>query len=185
MMQYVGKALAILWPVLIVSMFWLIGGLLALFYARATRRPIFLFSSLVAFLMIVERFISPARVALHYLQNKYVYTGTSGTLDLVAGGYKFEWLIDVLAAALLLLGIILEVRRARQRAVRAQVAQSAGVGGMMAPAVAGNVQAGAYAQPSAAPSRTSRSFGVPGTGVTNAERHTSQAFSAEEPPTVY
>ena len=183
MMQHAGRALAILWPVLVVSMFWLIGGLVALFYARATRRPIFLFSSLVAFLMIVERLISPARIALHYLQNKYIYTSTSGTLDLVAGGYKFEWLIDGLAAALLLLGIILEVRRARQRAARAQVAQATSAAGMASPAVAGNVPAGAYAQPSAAQSRTSRGFGVPGTGATTTARPTSQVFSAEDPPT--
>lgn len=182
MVQYAGKALAILWPVIIVSGLWLMGGLVALFYARATRRPIFLFSALVAFLMIVERLISPGRVALHYLQNKYIYTGDAGTLDLVAGGYKFEWLLDALAAALLLTGIILEVRRARQRAVRAQVGQP--VGGMGAPAVAGNAPAGAYAQPSAGQARASHSFGVPGTGAASTVR-ASQEFSAEEPPTVY
>jgi hypothetical protein len=184
MMQYAGRALAILWPALVVSGLWLIGGLVALFYARATRRPIFFFSALVAFLMIVERSLSPARIALHYLQNKYIYTGTSGTLELVAGGYKFEWLIDGLAAALLLIGIILEVRRARQRAVRAQVARAAGATGMVT-ADAEAVPAGVYAQPSAGQARASRSAGMPGPGAANPERRPSQAFSAEEPPTVY
>lgn len=184
MIQYAGRALAILWPVLIVSGLWLIGGLVALFYARATRRPIFLFSSFVAFLMIVEHAISPARIALHYLQNKHIYTGAVGILDLVAGGYKVEWLIEALAAALLLLGIILEVRRARQRAVRAQTARAAGAAEVAEP-VAGAAPPGAYTQPSAAPSRASRSFGVPDTGSASVERRPSQAFPAEEPPPLY
>jgi hypothetical protein len=183
MMQYAGRALAILWPVLILSIIWLIGGLVALFYARATRRPIFLFSALVAFLMIAERLLSPARVALHYLQNRHIYTGASGTLDLVAGAYKFEWLIDGLAAALLLIGIILEVRRARQRAVRVQAARTPGAVGMASAAEA--VSAGAYAQPSAAQAQAGSSFGIPGAGAANAGRRPSQAPSAEEPPITY
>lgn len=184
MMQYAGRALAILWPVLIVSGLWLIGGLVALFYARATRRPIFLFSGLAALLLIVEHLISPARIALHYLQHKHIYTGTFGILDMVAGGYKVEWLIEALAAALLLLGIILEVRRARQRAVRAQMARAAGAAEMAEP-VAEAAPTGAYTQPSAAPSRASRSFGAPDTGAAGAEKRPSQAFPAEEPPPIY
>lgn len=181
MMQYADRALAILWPALIVSGLWLIGGLVALFYARATHRPIFLFSALAAFLMIIERLFSPARIALHYLQNKYIYTGTFGTLDLVAGGYKFEWLIDGLAAALLLIGIILEVRRARRRAVRAQAARTAGAAGM-ATADAEAMPAGAYAQPSSVQSRPSRSFSVPDADAINAESAPAQAFFAQDPP---
>ncbi len=184
MLQYADRALAILWPALVVSGFWLVGGLVALFYARATRRPIFFFSALVAFLMIVERLLSPARIALHYQQNKYIYTGTAGTLDLVAGGYKFEWLIDGVAAALLLIGIILEVRRARQRAVRAQAARAAGAAGM-AMADIESEPAGAYAQPSSVQSRPSRSFSVPDTDAINTERTPAQTFFAQDPPADY
>lgn len=183
MLEYIRAGLAILWPVLIVAMVWLIGGLVALFYARVTRRPIFLFSALVAFLMIIERLLSPARILLHYLQHKAVYSDAFGTLDLVAGGYKFEWLIDALASALLLLGIILEVRRARQRAARAQMARAAAPAGMAVP-VAEAVPAGVYAQSSAAQSRTSQSFDVVGTDTIDTEQHSSQAFSTEEPPTI-
>ena len=184
MMEYIDAGLAILWPVFIVVMVWLIGGLVALFYARATRRPIFFCVALVAFLMIVERLLSPARVMLHYLQNKYISTGDAGVMDLVAGGYKFEWLVDALAAALLLIGIILEVRRARQRAVRTQMARAAGAAGMAAP-VAEALPAGAYAQPSSVQSRSSHSFRAPDTDAISTERTPAQSFFAQDPRVDY
>lgn len=184
-MQYLGKVLAVIWPVLFLAALWLIVGLVALFYARSTRRPIFLFSGLAALLLMVERLLSPGRVVIRYLQGQHVSGGTLGKLDLLFGAYKYEWVVEGLAVIVLLVGIILEVRRARQRARRTQAAQTAGAGGMAEPAGGGDILAGAYAQPFAAQPGASHNFGIAGNGDTRIERPTAQTFSAEEPPPVY
>ena len=177
-MQYLGKVLAVIWPVLFLAALWFIVGLVALYYARSTRRPIFLFSGLAALLLVVERLLSPGRVVIRYLRGQHVSGGTLGKLDLLFGAYKYEWVVEGLAVIVLLVGIILEVRRARQRARRAQTVPSAGAAGMVEPA-------GAYAQPSAAQPGASHNFGIGGNGGTHIERSTAQTFSAEEPPPVY
>lgn len=184
-MQYLGKVIALIWPVLFLAALWLIAGLVALYYARSTRRPIFLFSGLAALLMVVERLLSPGRVVIHYLRGQHVSGGTVGKLDLLFGAYKYEWVVEGLAVIVLLVGIILEVRRARQRARRAQAAPSAGAAGMEEPASGGDVLAGAYTQPSAAQPGASHNFGRAGSADTFVDRPTAQTFSAEEPPPVY
>ncbi len=124
-MAQLDKVVALLWPVLLLALLWLVVGMLALIYARATRRPIFLFSGLAALLLVVEHLLSPGRVFYHYLNSQPVYGGQRGRLDLLFGAYKYEWLVDGLAATLLLAGIIWEVVRARRRAARNHAARAA------------------------------------------------------------
>ena len=138
-MRYLHQALAY-WPLFLLAALWLLVGLAALYYARTTRRPIFLFSGLAALALMVERLLSPARFLFHYLTTHAFYGGNNPSevkIEFLFGAYKYEWLVDGAAALLLLLGVILEIRRARRRAAQSNAARSAGQSPMGATGAAG------------------------------------------------
>jgi hypothetical protein len=124
-MKLVLKALELLWPSVVLAGIWLVVALAALWYARSTRRPIFLWSGLGALLLMVGEVISPLRVALHYLRGTPIPGGTAGKVEMLVGAYKYQIAVEALGAILLLVGIGLEVSRARRRA-RSNSAQPAG-----------------------------------------------------------
>ncbi len=161
MLQYFGRAMQVVWPEVLLAVFWLIAGLVALFYARSTRRPIFLFGGLTALLLMTEQLLSPARLAYRYLSHKTSCGNTAACkIDLLFGAYKYEWLIDGLAVLVLLAGILLEVSRARKRAARNTAARNGATG---VPVAAGGASAapgaGQYQTPPAAQPMTS--YGAP------------------------
>lgn len=148
-MRYLGQALAY-WPAFFLAALWLVAGLVGLWYARSTRRPIFLWSGLAALLLAAERLLSPARFLFHYLSTHAFYGGGNVAairIEFLFGAYKYEWLVDGLAVLSLLLGLILEVRRARRRAIRNTASQAAGQAAMGEPAAAFPASESGFAQP--------------------------------------
>lgn len=124
-MQYIGTAFSLAWPKLLIAALWLIAGLAALWYARITRRPLFLFSGTAALLLAGSQVLSPARLAYQYFNHRLSCASLdSCTNDLLYGAARFEWLVGGIAALLLVIGIFLEVAYARRRA-RANLAARA------------------------------------------------------------
>lgn len=124
-MQYIGTAFSLAWPKLLIAVLWLVAGLAALWYARITRRPLFLFSGIAALLLSGSQILSPARLAYQYFNHRLSCASLdSCTNDLLYGAARFEWLIGGLAALVLVIGIFLEVAYARRRA-RANLAARA------------------------------------------------------------
>ncbi len=152
-MQYLGKVIALAWPVFLLVALWFVVGAVALFYARSTRRPIFLFAGLSALALAVSQSLSPLRAAYRHLTHQYLCTTSEQCkAQVLFGAYKYEWLVDGLAIALLLLGVILEVSRARKRAARSSAARAANQAAMGAPVAAGTASGPSsagqyYAQP--------------------------------------
>jgi hypothetical protein len=146
-MQYFGRALALSWPQLLVGILWLAVALMALRYARATRRPIFLYSGITALLLMFSEVLSPIRIAYHYFtHNLLCATTTQCKVELLSGAYKYEQLIDGIAVLVFLLGLYLEVSRARRRAAASSAARAANTAAPGVPPVGAN-SAGAYAGP--------------------------------------
>jgi len=161
MLKYFGEALGVIWPVLLLAILWLIVGIVALFYARSTRRPIFLFGGLTALLLMLDQLLSPVRVVYRYVSHQPLCSNRAACkIDLLFGAYKYEWLVVGLAAIVLLIGIVLEVSRARKRAARNTAARNAALG---APSATGGASpapfAGQYQAPPAVQAMTS--YGAP------------------------
>ncbi len=152
-MQYLGKVVALAWPVFLLVALWFVVGAVALFYARSTRRPLFLFAGLSALALSVSQSLSPLRAAYRHVTHQYLCTTSEQCkAQVLFGAYKYEWLVDGLAVVLLLLGIILEVSRARKRAARSNAARAANQAAMGAPVAAGTASTPSsagqyYAQP--------------------------------------
>ncbi len=125
-MEYTRLALSLSWPQMVVAILWFAAGLAALWYARATRRPIFLFSSIAAFILSGSAILSPARLAYRYLTNQvFCPSVDTCTIELRFGGAKYEWLMEAIAALVLVAGFYLEVARARRRAAANNAARAA------------------------------------------------------------
>lgn len=156
-MQYLGKVVALAWPVALLAILWLVVGIVALYYARSTRRPIFLFVGLSALLLVVAQSLSPLRAAYRHFSHQYLCTTTEQCkVEILFGAYKYEWLVDGLAVLLLLCGVLLEIRRARRRAAQGSAVRAAAQSPMGAPVAAGAAPAApfagqSYAQPAAQP----------------------------------
>jgi hypothetical protein len=124
-MQYARLALSVAWPQIVVAALWLVVALVALYYARATRRPIFLFGGMTALLLSLSEVLSPIRLAYRYFTHRaYCPTIDACIIDLRFGAAKFEWGIVALAALLFLAGLYLEIRRARRRAAANNAARA-------------------------------------------------------------
>lgn len=176
-MRYLGQALAY-WPAFLLAALWLVVGLVALWYARSTRRPIFLWCGIAALLLVMERLLSPTRFLLHYLSTHTFYGGRNVAairIEFLFGAYKYEWVLDGLAVLSLLLGLILEVRRARRRATRSTTAPAAGPAAMNAPATAFTASGNGFAQQQPAQPITSYRSGT----------LDPQALPEDEQPTLY
>ncbi|HEU5370424.1 MAG TPA: hypothetical protein VFU69_18275 [Ktedonobacterales bacterium] len=157
-MQYARLALSVAWPQLAAGALWLVVALVALYYARATRRPVFLYGGITALLLSLSEVLSPIRLAYRYFTHR-VYCGSLDdcAAELQFGAAKFEWGIVALAALLFLAGIYLEVRRARRRAAASNAARAAASQRVMgaappegftpAGAFAGQYQTASVAQP--------------------------------------
>jgi hypothetical protein len=192
-MRYLSQALAY-WPAFLLAALWLVAGLVALRYASSTRRPIFLWGGLAALLLAVERMLSPMRFLLHYLSTHTFYGGGNVAtirIEFLFGAYKYEWVVDGLAVLSFLLGLLLEVRRARRRAIRNAAAQAAGPAAMDDPATAFPAAGNGYAQPQPAQPTPADRFGAP-TQPTFAPPLAGSGFSAPGPqapaddqPTLY
>ncbi|HEY7355526.1 MAG TPA: hypothetical protein VH590_03635 [Ktedonobacterales bacterium] len=147
-MQYAHLALSVAWPQLAAGALWLLAALVALYYARATRRPIFLYGGITALLLSLSEVLSPIRLAYRYFTHR-VYCGTLDDCasELQFGAAKFEWGIVALAALLFLAGLYLEVRRARRRASANNAARAAAnQRAASAPPAAGFAPAGAFVE---------------------------------------
>jgi hypothetical protein len=147
-MQYVRLALSLAWPEILIAVLWLAVLLLALRYALATRRPIFLFSGIAALLLTVSAVLSPARAAYLYFSHRtFCYGVDDCTVQLLFGAAKYKWVLDGLAALLLLVGLFVEVSRARRRAAarNAARANTAANAAMSAPPAGGDAPAGEFA----------------------------------------
>lgn len=144
-MQYARLALSVAWPQLAAGALWLVVALVALYYARATRRPIFLYGGITALLLSLSEVLSPIRLAYRYFTHR-VYCGSLDACasELQFGAAKFEWGIAALAALLFLAGLYLEVRRARRRATANNAARAAASQRAMSAATAGLAPAGAF-----------------------------------------
>jgi hypothetical protein len=150
-MQYAGLALSLAWPQMLVAILWFGVALVALWYRRDTGRPIFLFGGIAALLISLSEVLSPLRTALRYFTHREYCTTTSAcTLELQFGAAKYEWLLVGIAAFVFLVGIFLEIRRARRRAAannaaRAAAASKAALASASAGgAVSGDALAGQY-----------------------------------------
>ncbi len=146
-MQYAGLALSLAWPQIVVAMLWFGAALVALWYARATRRPVFLFGGIAALMISLSEVLSPLRLAYRYFTHReYCFSTATCTVELQFGAAKFEWVIVGMAAFVLATGFYLEVRRARRRAAANNAARAAARNAAMAAASAGGaVPAGAFA----------------------------------------
>ncbi|HEY7348729.1 MAG TPA: hypothetical protein VH599_10475 [Ktedonobacterales bacterium] len=156
-MQYLDLALSLAWPQIVVAILWFVAGVVALRYARATRRPLFLFSGIAALLLAGSEVLSPARLAYRYFTHRVSCVSFDACSDeLLFGAAKFEWLIGGIAALALLIGVVLEVSRARRRAKAKNAARvgsnvtlgvSPGAGVVPAAASVGHYQAVPVSQP--------------------------------------
>jgi hypothetical protein len=124
-MKLVVKALELLWPSVALAGLWLVIALVAFWFARSTRRPIFLYSGLGALLLVLGEVISPVRVAFHYWRGTPIPGGTAGKVEVLVGAYKYQIAIEAVGAFLFLIGIVREVMVARRRA-RSNAARAAG-----------------------------------------------------------
>jgi hypothetical protein len=134
-MKLILEAIKLLWPSMVLAAIWLAVGLVGLWYARATRRPIFLWSGLGALLLMLGEVVSPLRVAYNYLKGTPIPGGTVGKIQVLVGAYKYQIAIEALGAIMLLVGIVLEVARARRRArssAPAPAVNAMASGGLMA-----------------------------------------------------
>jgi hypothetical protein len=150
-MQYINLALSLAWPQMVVAVLWLGAGLAALWYARATRRPIFLFGAITSLLLALSEVLSPLRLAYRYVTHRVDCASTSGcATELQFGAAKYEWILVGLAALVLLAGFYREVARARRRAAANRAARAVAQQPAMAAApapFAGYSPAAAAAQP--------------------------------------
>lgn len=127
-MNLVVKAFQLLWPSVVLAGIWLVAALVALWFARSTRRPVFLYSGLGVLLLALGEVISPLRVAFHYLKGTPIPGGTAGKVEVLVGAYKYQIAIEAIGALFFLVGLIREVMLARRRA-RARAAEAALAGG--------------------------------------------------------
>jgi len=158
-MRYLGQAFAY-WPQFLLAALWLVAGIAALYYARSTRRPLFLLSGLAALLLMLERLLSPLRFLLHYLSTHSFYGGGNVAairIEFLFGAYKYEWVLDGLAVLALLAGVLLEIRRARQRARRIAL-PPAGMAASGAPSSAFPPAGNGFAKPQ--PAQPIANYGV-------------------------
>ncbi|HEY7126158.1 MAG TPA: zinc ribbon domain-containing protein [Ktedonobacterales bacterium] len=118
----------LLWPSLVLAGLWLVVSLVAFWYARSTRRPVFLFSGIGALLMMAGQVLSPARLAYHYLKGIPIPGGLQGRIELLVGAYKYQIAIEAIGALFFLAGLVREVMLARRRA-RVRAAEAALAGG--------------------------------------------------------
>ncbi len=126
----------LLWPSMVLAGIWLVVGLVAFWYARSTRRPIFLFSGIGALLMMVGQILSPARLAYHYLQGVPIPGGQAGRFELLVGAYKYQIAVEAIGALFFLAGLVREVMFARRRA-RLNAARASETAGAYAASVGG------------------------------------------------
>ncbi|HLW01732.1 MAG TPA: hypothetical protein VKT82_23950 [Ktedonobacterales bacterium] len=125
-MQYASLALSLAWPQIVVAILWLGVALVALWYTRATGRPVFLFGGIAALMISLSEVLSPFRLAYRYFTHREYCASTAAcTVELQFGAAKFEWLLVGIAAFVFLAGLYLEVRRARRRAAANNAARAA------------------------------------------------------------
>lgn len=158
----------LLWPSMVLAGLWLVVGLVALWYARSTRRPVFTLSAIGAFFMLVGQILSPARLAYHYLKGIPIPGGQAGRIELLVGAYKYQIAIEAIGALFFLAGLVREVMFARRRA-RLNAARAAQTAGTNAPAVNSDGQGSEAALAATSPaSRRAESAGFPANQVTQA-----------------
>ncbi len=139
----------LLWPSMVLAGLWLVVSLVAFWYLRSTRRPVFLFSGIGALLMMTGQVLSPARLAYHYVKGLPIPGGQVGRIELLVGAYKYQIAIEAIGALLFLTGLVREVMLARRRA-RARAAEAALAGG--APVISNGPDSEGLAAP-ASPTR--------------------------------
>ena len=137
MLKILEKVVPLLWPSMALAGIWLVVALVALWYARSTRRPIFLFGGLAGLLLMLGELLSPGRIVYHYLTGHPIPGGTAGKVDLLLGAYKYQIAVEALGAILLLVGLVREVSRARKRATQRSATRGPGA----APAAASSAMA--------------------------------------------
>src|SRR5262245_43643921 len=107
-MKYVIEAIKLLWPSVVLAGIWIAVSLASFWYARTTRRPIFVFSGVAALFMMVGEVLSPARIAYHYISGIHIPGGVAGRVEVLVGAYKYQIAIEAVGAVFFLVGIFRE-----------------------------------------------------------------------------
>lgn len=144
-MQYLSLAFSLAWPQITVAILWFIVALAALRYARATRRPVFLWGGMAALLLSLSEVLSPLRLAYRYFSHRISCPSYDAcAVELQFGAAKFVWPIVGLAAVLFFVGFYLDVARARRRAAANNAARAAASRQPKAAPVPAGAYAGSY-----------------------------------------